>query len=60
MSVSTALRRVRLRWGVTNVYLASDFESYSKFQPKPQHEQSLKAMLDQLVAWGTAMKTLRP
>jgi NAD(P)H-dependent FMN reductase len=41
------------------LYLASDFENYTTFQPKPQHERAVKHMLDQLVAWGTAMKTLR-
>lgn len=39
--------------------LATDFENYTTFKPAPQHEKSLKAMLDQLVAWGGAMKTLR-
>jgi len=39
--------------------LHTDFENYATFQPAAQHEGSLKAMLDQLVAWGGAMKTLR-
>ena len=39
--------------------LHTDFENYTTFKPAPQHEGSLKAMLDQLVAWGGAMKTLR-
>ncbi len=41
------------------LYLGSDFENYKTFVPKPQHENSLKSMLDQVVAWGTALKTLR-
>jgi NAD(P)H-dependent FMN reductase len=41
------------------LYLASDFENYKTFKPKPQHEQSLKTTLDQVLAWGTALKTLR-
>jgi NAD(P)H-dependent FMN reductase len=41
------------------LYLATDFENYAVFKPKPQHEQNLKTMLDQVVAWGTALKTLR-
>jgi NAD(P)H-dependent FMN reductase len=39
--------------------LHTDFENYTTFKPAAQHEKSLKAMLDQLVAWGGAMKTLR-
>ena len=38
--------------------LATDFENYSEFKPKG-HEKAVKAMLDQVVAWGTAMKTVR-
>jgi NAD(P)H-dependent FMN reductase len=41
-------------------YLHSDFENYTTFKPSgPHHEKTLSAMLDQLVRWGTAMKTLR-
>lgn len=39
--------------------LFTDFENFSKFKPDPRHENSLKAMLDQTVAWAGAMKTLR-
>ena len=39
--------------------LHTDFENYTTLKPAAQHEKSLKAMLDQLVAWGGAMKTLR-
>lgn len=39
--------------------LATDFENYATFKPGPQHEKSVNAMLDQLVAWGGAMKTVR-
>jgi len=39
--------------------LFTDFENYSVFKPDPRHEKSVAGMLDQLVAWGTAMKTLR-
>ena len=39
--------------------LFSDFENYTQFKPDPRHEKSVNAMLDQLVAWGGAMKTLR-
>ena len=39
--------------------LYTDFENFTTFKPAALHEASLKAMLDQLVAWGGAMKTLR-
>ena len=39
--------------------LFTDFENYSVFKPDPRHEKSLASVLDQLVAWGGAMKTLR-
>ena len=39
--------------------LFTDFENFSSFKPNPIHETSLTMMLDQLVAWGGAMKTLR-
>lgn len=39
--------------------LFTDFESFATFKPQALHEKSLKSMLDQLVAWSGAMKTLR-
>ena len=39
--------------------LFTDFENFSTFKPGAHHEKTMKAMLDQLVAWSTAMKTLR-
>jgi NAD(P)H-dependent FMN reductase len=39
--------------------LATDFENYQAFKPHPRHEKSLATMLDQVIAWGTALKTLR-
>ena len=37
----------------------TDFEDFSVFKPAPQHEKSVNAMLDQVTAWGSALKTLR-
>ena len=37
----------------------NDFENFTTFKPNPMHETALATMLDQLVAWGTALKTLR-
>jgi NAD(P)H-dependent FMN reductase len=39
--------------------LATDFENYSTFKPAAQHERTVKTMLDQLLAWGTAMRNVR-
>ncbi len=39
--------------------LFSDFENFSVFKPAPQQEQSVNAVLDQVIAWGGALKTLR-
>jgi NAD(P)H-dependent FMN reductase len=39
--------------------LLTDFENYSVFKPAPQHEKSVHAMFDQVIAWGGALKTLR-
>jgi NAD(P)H-dependent FMN reductase len=37
----------------------TDFESFSVFKPGPTKEQSVNDMLDQLIAWGGALKGLR-
>ena len=39
--------------------LFEDFENYSVFKPHARHEQSVNAMLDQLVVWTRAMQTIR-
>ena len=39
--------------------LFTDFENFSVFKPAPQQEAAVNAMLDQVIAWGTALKTLR-
>ena len=39
--------------------LMTDFENFSVFKPAEHHEKSVNAMLDQLVAWAGALKTLR-
>ncbi len=33
------------------VMLSHDFENYTTFKPAPNHEKSLNAMLDQVIAW---------
>ena len=37
----------------------SDFEDHTRFDPRPHHEQALHTMLDQLVAWSRAMRSVR-
>ncbi len=39
--------------------LFTDFENFDAFKPAPMHENSLTTMLDQVVAWGNALKLLR-
>jgi NAD(P)H-dependent FMN reductase len=39
--------------------LYTDFENFSVFTPAGQHEEAVTTMLDQVVAWGGALKTLR-
>lgn len=39
--------------------LFTDFENFTTFKPADHHEKSVVAMLDQVVAWGTALKSLR-
>ena len=37
----------------------TDFENFSVFKPDPRKEASVNEMLDQVIAWGGALKTLR-
>ena len=39
--------------------LFTDFENFTTFKPAAMHEKSVNAMLDQLIPWATALKTLR-
>ena len=39
--------------------LYTDFENFSIFKPHHIHEKSINTMLDELVAWAGAMKSLR-
>jgi hypothetical protein len=39
--------------------LFTDFENYSNFKPDPRNEKSLNTMLDQVITWSAALKTLR-
>lgn len=37
----------------------TDFENFRTFKPGPQHEANMKAMINEVIAWGTALKTVR-
>jgi len=39
--------------------LYSDWEQFTTFKPEHRHDQQLGTMLDQLLAWGEAMKGVR-
>jgi len=39
--------------------LFTDFENFTTFKPDARHEKSVNAMLDQLLAWGDALRPLR-
>ena len=39
--------------------LFTDFENFSKFKPALYNENSVNTMLDQVIAWGCALKVLR-
>ena len=39
--------------------LATDFEKFQTFKPLPHQEKSVYRMLDEVIAWGEAMKTIR-
>ncbi len=52
MQVATVRAQVQLS-------LFTDFENFSVFKPAPYQEKSVNTMLDQVVSWATALKTLR-
>ncbi len=39
--------------------LFTDFENFSKFKPDARHSTSVTTMLDQVIAWSGALKTIR-
>ena len=39
--------------------LFSDFENFSVFKPDPRHEASLETVLDQVISWSKALKSVR-
>jgi NAD(P)H-dependent FMN reductase len=39
--------------------LFTDFENFSVFKPAPYHEKTINTMLEQVIAWGNALRTVR-
>lgn len=39
--------------------LFTDFENFTTFNPASHHESAVNTMIDQVAAWGRALKTLR-
>jgi NAD(P)H-dependent FMN reductase len=39
--------------------LLHDFEAFTTFKPGPQHEKAVNRMLDQVVSWAGALRTVR-
>jgi hypothetical protein len=39
--------------------LFTDFENFTKFKPAPFQENSANTMLDEVIAWSGALKTVR-
>ena len=39
--------------------LSTDFENYTTFKPAARHEATVNTLLDQVIAWGGALKPLR-
>src|ERR1700730_18590080 len=50
------LADVRAQVGLS---LFTDFENFTTFKPGPHLEPTVTGMLDQVVAWGSALKPLR-
>lgn len=40
--------------------LFTDFEKFTTFKPDPRHEAEVDTLLDQVVQWSRALRTLRP
>ncbi|MFB1478804.1 NADPH-dependent FMN reductase [Corallococcus sp. RDP092CA] len=41
------------------LFLSTDFEHYTVFKPDPAKEKQVNTLLDQVVSWGAALRTVR-
>jgi NAD(P)H-dependent FMN reductase len=39
--------------------LFTDFENFASIRPNPRHDEEMHTMLDQVIAWGGAMRSVR-
>ena len=39
--------------------LYTDFENFSVFRPAPRHESAVHEVIDQVIAWGGALRSVR-
>lgn len=65
VAATLSLRQILSNLGIAIVpatgalSLFTDFENMSEFKPGAHHNESIEATIDGVVAWSTAMKTLR-
>ena len=68
MSGARAVENLRLIMGEIQVAtgraqvglsLFTDFENFTVFKPAPMHEAAVNTMLDQVIAWSSALRPLR-
>ena len=38
---------------------ADDFEAYTRFTPRAEHEAAVEGMLDEVITWGRALRAVR-
>jgi hypothetical protein len=38
---------------------ADDFEAFTRFTPRVEHDAAVAAMLDEVIAWGRALRAVR-
>ncbi len=56
--IMTELQIADVRTGV-HFLLSEDFVDYTHFKPSEGHDEDLAKLLDQLIAWSRALKTVR-
>jgi NAD(P)H-dependent FMN reductase len=59
LRVSLAEQQVATVKTAVTFNLLSDFENFSVFKPHDYHQANINGMLDQVIAWSRALKTIR-
>jgi NAD(P)H-dependent FMN reductase len=57
-AIASELQMAHVRQQVS-LSLDEDFENYTDFKPRPQHEEAIQTLFDQLEDWAGALRTLR-